>query len=137
MDTKTQRWKGRGQPVEYKGVVYRSGAALARHVGCSTTLIGKHLERHGHLDYLGVGTGRGKQTTDGSWRFKPIELFGRKFPSITAAAEYMGVTRSTIYNRLRHNTPQTKDLILRDLIRAEQKMERQADENVPDYTARR
>lgn len=85
-------------PVTYKGETYPTQAAAAKAAGVAKGMVGYHLDRHGNLDKLGVGSGNGggqRQVNN-----KEVTLLGRDFHSIADAARFYGVGRTTAFNAI-------------------------------------
>jgi hypothetical protein len=80
-------------PVKVRGRNYESAQNAARYTGVHPATVTRHLNRYGHLEYLGRKAPRERLD-----RCKPVTLFGIKFKSISAAAEALGVDRKTIRN---------------------------------------
>lgn len=113
-------------PVIVRGVVYPSSVAAARALGISSTTIATHLHRHGHADFAGLGT-KSPIWNKVPRRKSPVTLYGRDFPTITAAADYMGVGRQWLWKALRKGKPaDAGDRILAALMRAEERERRAA-----------
>jgi hypothetical protein len=45
-----------------------------------------------------------QQQSDNTRRVHPVTIHGRPFPTLSAAARYMGLERKTLYYRLKHGT---------------------------------
>lgn len=83
------------QPTRYRGVVYPSQRALARHLGVHDATVYSALRR-GTVDNIGAGRGPAK---------RPCELDGVTYPSIRAAARALGVNPGAIHRRLARQSP--------------------------------
>ena len=83
-------------PVVMRGRWYPSRAAAAREAGVSAHTLQRHLDRYGHLDLIDNHLPRGGRPD----RWKPVMVFGKRFPSVTHAAKEIGVDRKTIRNAL-------------------------------------
>ena len=70
-----------------------SDCAMSRSVSPKT--VDAHLRRHGHLERLGIGQGRGKRLTP-HHRAKPVTIGPDSFASRREAARALGVSHSTI-----------------------------------------
>lgn len=81
-------------PVTVRGQHYPSIKAAAAAHGRTQRQALRHLDRYGHLDYLGLPVGWTRP--DARKRVKLVG--GLEFESLTAAAEALGVDRKTIRN---------------------------------------
>jgi hypothetical protein len=90
-------------------------AAASAH-GVSSRTVAYHLDTHGDLSRLGSGRSRPKCQNAA----KTTVVFGREFPSRTAAARCLGISVSQ-FNRWRHPDASTamRDMLLAALMRAE------------------
>lgn len=84
----------------WRGQTYFGMRTVARAAGVTSSTVAYHLGRHGHLDFLGEGSGsaRGKVALA-----KPVSLCGRHWPSIAAFAADLGVHYRTAFVWLRDN----------------------------------
>ena len=75
-------WRNR----EYHGI-----RAVCRASGMSVGAVMAHLDRHGHLDRLGRRLSGGNVTSR-----RPVETFGRHWPTMTDLARYVGRPVTTV-----------------------------------------
>lgn len=80
---------------EWRGKTYHGLASVAKAAGVNFTTVGHHLQRHGHLDRLGIGSQCGNPLGLGV-PGKEISRFGRTWPSIGALARDAGRARGTV-----------------------------------------
>ena len=71
---------------EYHGI-----RAVCRASGMSVGAVMAHLDRHGHLDRLGRRLSGGNVTSR-----RPVEKFGRHWPTMTDLARYVGRPVTTV-----------------------------------------
>lgn len=71
-------------PCIWRGQHYPSQTAAARAANLSPAAVTAHLERHGHLDNLGVARGNARG----------FDLDGRAWPSLSAFAREAGIPRN-------------------------------------------
>ncbi len=83
----------RGCPTTVRGDLYPSIKAAAAAHGYSERQAQRHLDKFGHLDFLGVRLPRRRPD-----RHRSITIAGKVFESVTAAADTLGVDRKTIRN---------------------------------------
>lgn len=82
-----------GCSVTVRGKVYPTIKAAAKACGRSEKQAHVHLNRYGHLDYLGLSIPYTRED-----RRRAIQIAHLSFPSVTAASEALGVDRKTIRN---------------------------------------
>ncbi|UFM64220.1 hypothetical protein LOS78_01735 [Paracoccus sp. MA] len=106
-------------PVSVRGTVYPSITAAARALGVMPSTISGHLSKHGHCDLVGVGY-KGPNRNKGGHHSTPCLIHGRKFRSIKAAADYLGVGYPGLYKAMtRGMSPAVSDKLLVALMRAD------------------
>lgn len=102
-------------PYLWRGKTYLGQSAVARAAGVHQSTIHYHLTRHGHLDYLGIGTGRHQNHRPPS---RPIRVGRREWPSIAALARHLDKPPRILYRWLRDNR---HERLLKELILADEK----------------
>ena len=113
-------------PVMVRGTLYPSIAAAAQALGVMPSTISGHLRRHGHCDFVGLGQKSPAHNRD-AHRTAPISIHGRRFPSIKAASDYLGVPYGWLYKAIRTGRPANAgDRILAALMRADAQTEGRA-----------
>lgn len=80
----------------WRGKTYLGLRAVAEASGCNMRTVQYHLARHGHLDHLGVGPGKGPDNR-GYRGGKPVTVCGRTWPSRAAFARDLGVSWKTAW----------------------------------------
>lgn len=85
--------------VEYRGTVYRCANALAKTLGVTRHAVYQSLYRKGNLDTL--GSPRGGPVGQRKLRHaRPVSFAGKHWPSVSAMARDLGVSRHAIRNYL-------------------------------------
>lgn len=107
-----------GCPVEHDGVTYRSQAALARHLKVDPSAVRYHLDRYGHTDNLGIGTGHNPASRATQMKGRVMRIGQHKFPSIRAAAKFLGIKESTLRMRIKRWSDGDQARIMEDYARA-------------------
>ena len=104
--------KGHGAGVySWRGEIYVGISTVAKAAGVAEHTVSYHLNRHGNLDRLGVVHG-GNRGACG----KPVVLFGRRWPSRTALALYVGRCDSRVSCWIRQGR---HDLLLAAIMQAD------------------
>lgn len=80
-------WRNR----DYHGI-----RAVASAAGVTPHVVSYHLNRHGNLDRLGVGSQCGWPKDGRGARKRPVERFGRSWPSMSDLARHLGRPVTTI-----------------------------------------
>lgn len=80
---------------KWRGKTYRGLHSVAKAAGVTFSAVSRHLERNGNLDTLGMGP-RGGDRLGPNAPGKPVEKFGKSWPSIAAVARDSGRNRTTI-----------------------------------------
>ena len=106
-------------PVRIRGVVYPSIAAAAAAVGVDPSTISKSLARQGDADGCGLGANAPRRKYRGTATYqRPVTIHGVSWPSVTAAAADLGMTRDAMSKRLhRPMTPAISDDLLGRVMR--------------------
>ena len=76
-----------------RGQTFPSLKAAAKHFGRSEKQVQRHLDKHGHLDYLGLPVPYTRPD-----KCKPVSIGGLNFPSRVAAAKALGLDPKTLRN---------------------------------------
>lgn len=98
--------------------------AAARELGVAPNTISKHLARHGNLDRVGSRKGPRPGTFIPS-RAKPVCVGGHNWPSITAMARDLGVSRFVATARLREGGERIMELVMARYAMAEKRAYRE------------
>lgn len=113
-------------PVSVRGTLYSSIAEAAQALGVMPSAIRGHLRRHGHCDFVGLGS-KSPSRNRTAHRITPIVIHGRRFPSIKAASVYLGVGYTWLYRAITKGTPANAgDRILVALMQADARAEGRA-----------
>ena len=76
----------------WRGQTYIGQKAVAEAAGITQTTVSYHLNTHGHLDLLGTGTERSKQSNK-----RPLSVGPREYSSISEFAREVGLPWSTAH----------------------------------------
>jgi hypothetical protein len=99
-----------GCPVVVRGKAYPTIKDAAKACGRSEKQAHTHLNRYGHLDHLGLKISYTRED-----RRRAVQIAHLSFPSVTAAAEALGVDRKTIRNA--RTRAAARDYLLRAVMR--------------------
>ena len=80
----------------WRGQTYIGAQAVAAAAGVVPSTVISMLNKHGNLDRLGMGRGKHHTNRSGGQNRKPVARFGRKWPSLTALADEVGHSISTV-----------------------------------------
>ncbi|SMO63934.1 helix-turn-helix domain-containing protein [Paracoccus laeviglucosivorans] len=112
-------------PVLVRGKLYPSISAAASALGISGPSISHQLQRYGCADRAGLGLFGPRVRCN--HKAKPVKIHGREFPSIAAAARFMGVSPTHLYRSLKHGfAPTYSEFLLRQLMQADARKRRSA-----------
>lgn len=103
---------GSCKPVMRGGVTYRCPAALAATLGVTRSAVYQSLHRYGDAEHCGVRKGIKPGTQLGNHR-KPIKVGPHSWPSITAMALDLGVSRRLLGYQLKTAPQAVLALVMR------------------------
>ncbi|AZV00181.1 hypothetical protein pben1_p24 [Paracoccus phage vB_PbeS_Pben1] len=83
----------------WKGQQYRGAAAVAEAAGVNARTVLYHLDRHGDLSRLGIGSGGHNQKP--GRRGRQVSLCGRRWNSIQAMAHDLGISSKAAHRYIR------------------------------------
>lgn len=96
--------------IDKHGREFPSIRACARAYGVNRLVVSYHLNTHGHLERLGTGQSRPGGNSAG----KKVVFGNHSWPSVTAAANEIGISRTRLYRWLRPNA----SAAMRDMLMA-------------------
>ena len=85
-------------PVRIRGVDYPSISIAAATLGVTPASISTQLRKFGNADGAGLGGHAPRRHVLNN--VKPVRLHGRDFPSVAAAARYLGVSPTHLYRSI-------------------------------------
>lgn len=103
---------GQCKAVMRQGITYRCPAALADTLGITRNSVYQSLHRHGDVEHCGVRKGIKPGTQPGNHR-KPIKVGPHQWPSITAMAADIGVSRRLLGYKLKHQPIVVLETVMR------------------------
>lgn len=80
----------------WRGQTYIGQEAVAVAAGVTPHTVSAILNKHGSLDQLGVGRGNHRGSRRGGHNKRPVEKFGRSWPSQKSLAAYIGRHASAV-----------------------------------------
>lgn len=92
-------YPSRRQPLLWRGTIYHGRRAVADAAQCNIKTVDYHLRVHGNLDKLGLAQYR--RNPQGA--AKPVSIGGRHWPSHTALAADLGVSRTIVSRWINHH----------------------------------
>ncbi len=109
----TRQCKGGScRPVMRQGVEYRCPAALAATLGVSRSAVYQSLHRYGDAEHCAIRKGIKPGTRLGNHR-KPIKVGPHQWPSITAMALDLGVSRRVLGYQLKTQPSVVLETVMR------------------------
>ena len=84
---------------DWNGRTFHGQQAVADAAGVSRSVVGWHLEKHGHLDLLGKG--RGRHGSHKSNKSRPLLVGPHGFPSVSAFERAAGLGKGVAARWLR------------------------------------
>lgn len=123
-------------PCEVRGKVFPSLRAAAKALQVKPNTISTHLAKHGHLDFVGTGSGGSRRWS--MHRAKPVDVWGHHFPSKKALAAHIGVPVGTVIGWLNGSVKCGSDRLMAALMQADARKARQpaTHEQVDTHTRR-
>lgn len=110
--------------IKIRGKLYPNAKVAAKAVGVKVCTIYSALHR-GTLETVGLGTGNCKKVPRGGTP-KPIKIGDMQFPSLAAAAVYLGYEKKSLSKILRHGKQRSKENIMRRFLAKKAELENQA-----------